>query len=153
MKDPVFGNLEYEYGWNGTVEFNCFGRMEEIALTVSGEEDDPITDYQHNYFRAFMETWERIMSDTAEAIKEYYLGLRKELGYDQEYNADYPPLDNTESILQMISLDMMVIPEDGIFDGRCVCLAFSCSWDEENGLGIRFVNEEIDEIGYQDIAF
>ena len=40
MKDPVFGNLEYEYGWNGTVEFNCFGRMEEIALTVSGEEDD-----------------------------------------------------------------------------------------------------------------
>ena len=137
MKDPVFGNLEYEYGWNGTVEFNCFGRREEIALTVSGEEDDPITDYQHNSFRAFMETWERIMSDTAEA----------------EYNADYPPLDNTESILQMISLDMMVIPEDGIFDGRCVCLAFSCSWDEENGLGIRFVNEEIDEIGYQDIAF
>ena len=47
MKDPVFGNLEYEYGWNGTVEFNCFGRREEIALTVSGEEDDPITDYQH----------------------------------------------------------------------------------------------------------
>ena len=56
MNDPVFGNLEYEYGWNGTVEFNCFGRMEEIALTVSGEEDDPITDYQHNSFRAFMET-------------------------------------------------------------------------------------------------
>lgn len=100
-----------------------------------------------------MKTWERIMSDTAEAIKEYYLGLRKELGYDQEYNADYPPLDHTESILKMISLDMMVIPEDGIFDGRCVCLAFSCSWDEENGFGIRFVNEEIDEIGYQDIAF
>ena len=151
MKDPVFGNLEYEYGWNGTVEINCFGRMEEIALTVSGEEDDPITEYQHNSFRAFMETWEQIMSDTAEAIKKYYLGLRKELGYDQECNADYPPLDHTESILEMISLDMMVIPEDGIF--RCVCLAFSCSWDEENGLGIRFVNEEIDEIGYQDVAF
>ena len=57
MKDPVFGNLEYEYGWNGTVEFNCFGRMEEIALTVSGEEDDPITDYQYNSFKAFMETF------------------------------------------------------------------------------------------------
>ena len=79
MKDPVFGNLEYEYGWNGTVEFNCFGRMEEIALTVSGEEDDPITEYQYNSFKAFMETWERIMGDTVEAIKEYYLGLRKEL--------------------------------------------------------------------------
>ena len=104
MKDPVFGNLEYEYGWNGTVEFNCFGRREEIALTVSGEEDDPITEYQYNSFRAFMEMWERIMGDTVEAIKEYYLGLRKELGYDQEYNADYPPLDNTDSVLKMISL-------------------------------------------------
>ena len=36
MTDPVFGNLEYEYGWNGTVEIDCFGKMEEIDLTVCG---------------------------------------------------------------------------------------------------------------------
>ena len=31
-------------------------------------------------------------------------------------------------------------------------LTFECSWDEENGVGIYFVNEEIEEIGYQDVA-
>jgi hypothetical protein len=67
MTDPVFGNLEYEYGWNGTVEIDCFGKMEEIG--------------------------------------KYYISLRKELGYD------------------------------------------------ENGMGIRFLNEKIDETGYQDIMF
>ena len=115
MTDTVFGNLEYEYGWNGTVEIDCFGKMEEIG--------------------------------------KYYISLRKELGYDEEYNSCYPPIVHPSDVLGMISLDQMVIPEDGIYDGRSVCLAFSCSWDDENGVGIRFLNEKIDETGYQDIVF
>jgi hypothetical protein len=82
MTDPVFGNLEYEYGWNGTVEIDCFGKMEEIDLTVCGEEDTPVTELQRNSYKAFM-----------------------------------------------------------------------AAWDDENGMGIRFLNEKIDEIGYQDIVF
>ena len=143
MTDPVFGNLEYEYGWNGTVEIDCFGKMEEIDLT----------EQQRSSYKAFMAAWSSIMDDVALAIAKYYISLRKELGYDQEYNSCYPPIDHPSDVLGMISLDQMVIPDDGIYDGRCVCLAFSCSWDDENGLGIRFLDEKIDEIGYQDIVF
>ena len=153
MTDPVFRNLEYEYGWNGTIEFNCFGRTEEVSLTISGEEDTPVTDHQRDSFKAFLETWDKIMDDVAEAIGKYYISLREELGYDREYNICYPPVELPSDVLGMISLDQMVIPDDGIYDGRCVCFAFSCSWDDENGIGIRFLNEMIDEIGYQDIAF
>ena len=153
MTDPVFGNLEYEYGWNGTVEVNCFGKMEEIDLTVYGEEDTPVTEQQRGSDRAFMAAWDDIMDDVAEAIGKYYISLRKELGYDREYNISYPPVEHPSDVLEMISLDQMVIPDDGIYDGRCVCLAFSCLWDDENGTGIRFLNEKIDEIGYQDIVF
>ncbi len=53
----------------------------------------------------------------------------------------------------MIQIDALVIPVPGIYEERCINLALSCSWDEENGAGIRFINERIDEIGYQDIAF
>lgn len=153
MTDPVFGNLEYEYGWNGAVDLNCFGRVEKLDLTVSGEEDAPVTDMQRNSFTAFMRAWDKLMQDLPEAIWNYYLGLREELGCDQVYNEDYPPIEQAQDILKMISLDLIVIPEDGIFDGRCVCLAFSCTWDEENGMGIRLLDEEIDEIGFQDLAF
>lgn len=153
MTDPVFGNLEYEYGWNGTVEFNCFGRTEEIGVTVSGAEDDPITELQRDSFKAFLKSWDGIMDDVTEAIGEYYLDLRKELGYDKEYHISYPPIEQAADVLEMISLDQIVIPEDGIYKSRCVCLAFSCTWDDENGVGIRFLDEKIDEIGYQDIVF
>ena len=34
-----------------------------------------------------------------------------------------------------------------------MALAFICSWDDENGLGVLLVDEKIEEIGYQDIAF
>ena len=153
MTDPVFGNLEYEYGWNGTVEIDCFGKMEEIDLTVCGEEDTPITEQQRSSYKAFMAAWNGIRDDVAEEIGEYYISLREELGYDEEYNSCYPPIDHPSDVLGMISLDQMVIPDDGIYDGRSVCLAFSCSWDDENGMGIRFLNEKIDETGYQDIVF
>ena len=43
--------------------------------------------------------------------------------------------------------------EEGIYDGRCVGLAFSCSWDDENGCGVLLINEHVKEIGYQDIVF
>ncbi|WP_391509674.1 DUF6985 domain-containing protein, partial [Bacillus paramycoides] len=36
--------------------------------------------------------------------------------------------------------------------GRDVGVSFDCSWDEENGLGIRLINERADEVGYQDVA-
>ena len=154
MKDPIFGNLEYEYGWNGTVEeIDCFGKLEEINLTVYGEEDAPVTEQQRSSFLTFMAAWDSIMDDVAEAIWKYYINLREELGYDRERNICYPPVEQPSDILGMISLDLMVIPDDGIYEGRCVCLAFSCSWDDENGMGIRFLNEKIDEIGYQDIVF
>ena len=153
MRDPVFGDLNYEYGWNGTVEIDCFGQREVIGLTVQGEEDDPITDEQRGAFKAFMNAWDGIMDDVAEGIFNYYLGLREELGYSEEYSEEYPPVHQVSDILEMISFDLLVIPQDGIFDGMCVCLAFSCSWDDENGIGVRLVDEKIEEIGYQDVAF
>ncbi|HDR7642758.1 DUF6985 domain-containing protein [Bacillus wiedmannii] len=36
--------------------------------------------------------------------------------------------------------------------GYDVGVSFDCSWDEENGLGIRLINERVDEVGYQDVA-
>ncbi|PGD56642.1 DUF2004 domain-containing protein, partial [Bacillus toyonensis] len=27
-----------------------------------------------------------------------------------------------------------------------------CTWDTENGLGIRLLNEKVTEVGYQDVA-
>ena len=75
------------------------------------------------------------------------------MGYDDNSNQDYPEIANIEELKDMIGLDAIIIPNEGIYDGRCVALAFHCSWDDENGLGVVLVDEQISEIGYQDIAF
>jgi len=36
--------------------------------------------------------------------RHYYISLRKELGYDEEYNSCYPPIDHPSDVLGMISL-------------------------------------------------
>ncbi|MEC1180069.1 contractile injection system protein, VgrG/Pvc8 family [Metasolibacillus meyeri] len=35
---------------------------------------------------------------------------------------------------------------------RDIGITFYCTWDSENGIGIRLLNEEITEVGYQDVA-
>ncbi|AFJ63829.1 hypothetical protein MUS_3978 [Bacillus velezensis YAU B9601-Y2] len=52
----------------------------------------------------------------------------------------------------MITLDGIVVPYADIFEGRDIGIIFNCSWDTENGLGLRLLNEKIIEVGYQDVA-
>jgi hypothetical protein len=79
--------------------------------------------------------------------------LRCQLGYDDDSNVDYPEITNVDEIKKEIGLDAIVVPLSGIYNGRSIAMAFHCQWDDENGLGILLVNEEVYDIGYQDIAF
>ncbi|HDR4697011.1 DUF2004 domain-containing protein [Bacillus cereus] len=37
--------------------------------------------------------------------------------------------------------------------GYDVGITFNCTWDIENGVGVRLLNEKVMEVGYQDIIF
>ena len=37
--------------------------------------------------------------------------------------------------------------------GREIGITFKCTWDIENGVGVRLLNEKVVEVGYQDITF
>jgi len=52
----------------------------------------------------------------------------------------------------MISLDGIVVPYADIFEGRDIRITFNCTWEIENGLGLRLLNEQVTEIGYQDVV-
>ncbi len=93
-----------------------------------------------------------ITTKLLQSILDYYKQERQELGYDIEVNEKYPLVETTNEILEMISLDGIVVPYAGIFDGRDIGITFNCTWDTENGLGIRLLNEKVTEVGYQDVA-
>ncbi len=153
MIDKVFGEIEYEYGWNGKIQLNCFGKKQSVDLIISGEIDHEFDSWQYDSFHFFIHNWDNMQNEMKKSIYEYYCQLRIELGYDDGSNADFPNIHHVDDIVRLIQIDALVIPVSGIYEERCVNLALSCIWDEENGLGIRFINEMIDDIGYQDIAF
>lgn len=46
-------------------------------------------------------------------------------------------------MLEMKSLDSIVVSYAGIFKGRDITITFNCTWDTENGLGLRLLNEQL----------
>lgn len=153
MINSIFGELTYEFGWNGETTIDWYGEIINVDLVVSGEEDEEIDSLQCESYKKFRLAWSDIKDSILERVLSYYINLRNELGYSDDSNENYPAISDIDEIKNMITLDSIVVPLSGVYDGRSIALAFHCEWDTENGLGIILVNEEIYDIGYQDIAF
>ncbi|MDA1676140.1 DUF6985 domain-containing protein [Bacillus cereus group sp. TH152-1LC] len=152
INDAVFGELEYDFVWSKDTSINFLGNEVEIALIVKGDEDGKFDEEQYVAYTSLMQNWEQLQQSFLQSILDYYKQERQELGYDIEVNENYPLVETTNEILEMISLDGIIVPYAGIFDGRDIGITFNCTWDTENGLGIRLLNEKVTEVGYQDVA-
>lgn len=152
INDPIFGELEYEYGWAKDTTIHFFGKEKEISLMVDGEEDGKFDEEQYMAYQALMQKWEDLQLSLLQSILDYYKQKLHELGYDIGLNENYPLVETTNQILEMITLDGIVVPYADIFEGRDIGITFNCTWDIENGLGLRLLNEKIIEVGYQDVA-
>lgn len=93
-----------------------------------------------------------IEDEVLEPILDYYRNKREELGYDEEWNEAYPEIVTTKDLLNYITLVGIKIPYVDIYGRRSIGLSFDCTWDDENGLGIRLRDEHVVEVGYGDIV-
>ncbi|HDR7613122.1 TPA: DUF2004 domain-containing protein [Bacillus mycoides] len=152
INDPIFGELEYEYGWDKDTIIHFFGKETEISLMIDGEEDGKFDKEQYMAYQGLMQKWEDLQPSLLQSILDYYKQKRHGLGYDIELNENYPLIETTDQILEMITLDGIVVPYADIFEGRDIGITFNCTWDMENGLGLRLLNEKVIEVGYQDVA-
>lgn len=152
IQDPIFGTMEYDYVWSKDTTINFLGKETEIALLVKGEEDGKFDEEQYIAYQSLMNNWEQLQQNFLQPILDYYQQKRHELGYDIEFNESYPLVETSDQLIEMITLDGIVIPYGDIFEGRDIGILFNCTWDEENGLGLRLLDEKVTEVGYQDVA-
>ncbi|MEE1173063.1 MAG: DUF2004 domain-containing protein [Ruminococcus sp.] len=153
MFDKVFGELTYDYYyWIGELELDWYGEVKKIELIISCEENETFDTLQYQSFQRLIDSWKEIESFLLDEILLYYINLRDKLGFSDGSDANYPEVASVKEIKEMIELEAIFVPSSGIYDGRSVAMAFSCDWDDENGLGVLLVNEKIEIIGYQDIA-
>ena len=147
MNDDVFENLEFAGHY--FTKINFLGAECNIDLFISGDDSiDPIEDEQRDAHASFMKSWNsKLQEEVLESILEYYKEKREELGYDIEENDDYPPIENCEQLIKHISLESLIVSYDTIG------LAFGCTWNEEDGIGVEICDGEVTDVGYQDIVF
>jgi hypothetical protein len=152
IEDKIFGKLEYDNIWNKDTTINFFGNETEIVLMIEGEEDGKFEDGQYEAYQALIQNWDELHKRFPKLILEYYEKRRRELGYAYEVNKDYPLVETEEQILEMITLVGITVSYAELYGGRSIGITFDCTWDTENGVGLRVNNEEVIEIGAQDIT-
>lgn len=169
MTDSVFGELAEDVfgpfgGWSGELTMDFGGTARSIALHIQQSDGEGvITPLQIQSYQRFMEEWPSLQPKLMDALIKYYNEEERfAWGPDneEEFAAWWPEIETREALLRAVSLEAMVIPWDFTMEevkcGRYIYLLFSKAWGgedtEDNGIGVGFLNEGIDEIAYKDIA-
>ncbi|MGE6230385.1 DUF6985 domain-containing protein [Paenibacillus chitinolyticus] len=152
INDPIFGELEYDYAWFKDTVIEFCGKQFEISLSVSGEKDGKFLEKQYIAYQSFIKNWEQIQQNILQSLLDYYIQKRHELGYDVSFDENYPLIETIDQLLERISLVGVSVLYTKSLEGRYIGLSFDSTWDEENGLGVLLINEEVARVGYQDVA-
>ncbi|URZ14853.1 DUF6985 domain-containing protein [Clostridium felsineum] len=152
INDSIFGEIEYDYIWSKNSKINFLNKEVDIMLIIAGDDDGKFEGGQYEAYQVLINYWNSIQKTLLKPILDYYKERRKELGYDIEFNEYYPEINSTKELLNYITLVGIKVPYANIYGGRSIGISFDCTWDEENGVGVRLNNEQVIEVGYQDIA-
>ncbi len=150
--DINFENYEYNGAWYGRERISFNGSFFDIDVQMDSDDENLIPEASKEVLIDFINKLDDYTLRIAESILDYYANRREELGYSVEMNIDYPEVDSAEEILNMITLIGITIPDQDDYDEPAVSLVFNCTWDKENGVGVCLLGENIDDVGFQDIA-
>ncbi|EEM10710.1 MULTISPECIES: DUF6985 domain-containing protein [Bacillus] len=154
INHKLFGELIYDGYWTGKQKIAILGHDKIVPLTIDGEEHDVFSAIQEEAYSKFIADTNRLIQEAEQAIFEYYqeecLEYRAMLG-DESADEIVPIITTTQQLGKLVDpIGLTILPdfEDGV---RRLGLIFNCTW-EEDGIGVRFENEEVIEVGYQDIV-
>lgn len=149
MIDSIFGELEYDFLWEGKTTITMFDKQYEIGLGINGEEEDGIQQMQREAFINFKNKELEIINDVSNKIYEYYKHICEfePEKLDPGVLGKLPMVSNYMDMKGLITPIQLCIPE--LEDEREIDILFECVWDFELGVGVRIVNEVITKIGVQ----
>jgi len=152
IQNEVFGELTYDYTGSKKETVVFFGKSVQIVLLIAGDEDGEFEKSQYEAYEMFKTKWTEIQERLVEAILKYYREKRQELGYDVEDNESYPELLTEKELVEHLTLVGIKVPYGESYGGRSVGVSFDCTWDDENGIGVRLNDEKVVRVGCQDVA-
>ncbi|MFP3728968.1 DUF6985 domain-containing protein [Priestia filamentosa] len=155
IKHDIFGELSYEDGWKRDIRISLFGDERIVTLIIDGYDDAEFEEAQMAAYNSFFKDKDRLLKQAEDAILEYYLEVYKEyrerLG-DEFADKMAPVLSTKEEIAKIVEPRELFFPMVFDEDVRQVGLLLECTWEPEHGLAVKFEDEKVIEVGYQDIV-
>lgn len=107
-------------------------------------------------FEFFFSAIQNCVTQAENGIVGYYNSIIDEVidRLDSDSNFGQKLLNaknNPSEIFKFLTVKQIMIPmnfDDNTREAGFIC---DCEWDIENGVGIKYINEQISEIGFQDI--
>lgn len=149
MTNKIFGELNYDFIWEGETKINLFNEEYKIKLGIDDEDEVGISSIQEETFTYFKNNEKVICEKIEETIYNYYCKICKDEPekIDADVIGDLQEAKSPIEMKRLVKPIKMCIPE--LEDDREIEILFDCKWDFESGLGVRIVNEEIVKIGTQ----
>lgn len=149
MLDNVFGELEYDFLWEGKTSIIMFGKQYEIGIGIIGEEEDGIQQIQRDAYTNFKNNETEIIKNVLDKVYEYYKYICEfePEKIDPGVLDKLPKTSNYMDMMNLITPTRLCIPE--LDDDREIDILFDCVWDFELGMGVQIINEVVTMVGVQ----
>jgi hypothetical protein len=150
-----------DFWWQADVRFSAWsdftqGGMIVLRFASEGRDEAPM-----DADEVALATWvedhqERQKPPLLSAVLEAYPDFRRQFFEDYDINEneeDLPTITSEDALAEVITLkeiNVHQISKDGV---PYVGYQFSCTWDEEHGLGVLMHDKRVIEVGGSDTAY
>lgn len=154
VNHKVFGQIKFDYLWEGESEIRFFGKNKLVTLLIKGEETADFEQSQIDSYIKFFNNKDKLLLEAEKEIFKYYQDICWDYRDRLEDSADEfaPIISSKEEIAKLVEINQIIFPYSFGKEIRKVGLLLNCTWEPEHGLAVKFENEKIVEVGYQDIV-
>lgn len=144
--DPIFGTMEFNYGWCKEEEIEFFGKTYSVEVLAEAEMGQPIFEEQRKLYDRFKGGIKLLSEDALSALTNFYVDNYPCVGEEMEDPFSLPEPDalTDELLVEMITPKTIFFPQDDMYAVLC-----DCTWEPANGIAIIVTDGEI-SIGTQD---
>ncbi len=152
IHDDLFGDLSVEFlSYSGECDVPFFGTSKKFDVKIQTAEDMKIHEAQRAVFADFKMHKELYAQQAENAILHYYLEELEDFRdrFDPEtVDENAPIITEVGQLKDLLSWGGVTIR---LFEacGKSFGLVYDCSWDEDNGVGVKFVDGLVVEVGPQ----
>ena len=144
INHQTFGKLKYNYGWTKDISLDIFNKRHVLEINIDADEDAEFEINQEKAYIFFENHLDEIVKEANVAIISSYTNHKA-----KQYFLDI--IGDKEKIYSLLQPKQILFPltfDENVEEFGFLC---ECDWDKENGIGIKFVNGVLSEIGFQDI--